>query len=133
MRRLGRAVTSSTLIVGFTVATVAGAHASVAGKSVTKFCEKAAAISATVPDTSSNDALIDAARDYAKEYKKLAKLASTKAIGNAVKTIAKYYARLAKSGDPNSQAANYTAKEVAAISTVSEYVPANCPGVVPST
>ena len=135
MRRLATAIASGMLIVGFTAATMPGAHASVPEKSVTKFCAKAAAISAAVPDVSSNDALIDAARDFANQYKKLAKLAPTKAVGNAVKTISKYYARVAKSGDPNSKAANYTSKELDAIPTVTEYVSANCApvGVAPST
>lgn len=137
MRRSVRAIAAVVLIAGLTAGTVAGAQASVAEKkSVKKFCEKVLKISQTFPDLSGgNDALIEAARDFAKLYKKLAKVAPTRALRDAAKSIAGYYERLADSGDPNSADANYTDEEIDAIATITQYNVSNCAasGVSPTT
>jgi hypothetical protein len=124
------------LIAGLTAGTSAGAQASVAEKgSVKKFCEKALEISNTIPESFDEAGLIAAARDLVKQYKKLAKAAPTGGLRKAAKTISKYYERVADSGDPNSEEANYSDKEVDAVSTLVEYNGTNCPaaGVVPTT
>ena len=79
MQRSVTACVGAALVVGLTLGTISSAQASVAdGKSAEEFCEKALAISKIVPESTDDAALIDAARGYVKEYKKLAKLATTK-------------------------------------------------------
>jgi hypothetical protein len=121
------------LVAGLTAGTIAGAQASVAEKSTKKFCETALAISSTVPDGVDDSALIETAEDFVKQYKKLAKQAPTGKLRKAAKVISKYYARIVESGDPNSEVANFTDKEVDAVSTITEYNITNCAdaGVTP--
>jgi hypothetical protein len=115
----------ATVVGGLVVASGGLAHAA---KSVEKFCEQAQAISQIVPDLSTEDGFADAAEQFAKAYKKLAKAAPEKDVRKAAKTVSKYYLRLAESGDPNSQDANYQDNEVEAVSTVTTYAAETCAG-----
>jgi hypothetical protein len=91
-------------------------------------------ISTTVPDVSGGD-YTQASRDFQRLYKKLAKAAPTGELRKAVKTVAKYYGRLAGGVDPTSEEASYTDAEVAAVTTITDYNINNCAaaGVVPAT
>ena len=136
MRRFVRACAELALITCLTVGTLASAQASVGEKSVKKFCTKVFAISTRVPDASGGvPAILEAAADFQKQYKKLAKLAPTKPLRTAVKLLSKYYGRLADSGDPYSEAASYTDAEAAAVETITAYAATDCvaAGVVPPT
>lgn len=127
MRRFVRGCVGTALIAALTVGTIGGAQASVAAKgSVQAFCEKAFEISNISPDGFDDAALIDAARGLVKEYKKLAKAAPNGELRKAAKTISKYYKRVAENG-PSSEEANYTDKEVAAVTTMTEFNIENCP------
>src|SRR5687768_11069807 len=116
------AVVTAGLIAGF----AATAPAAVSEKSVKKFCKKALAVQTTLARPVETDDVEDV-KNYASDaengLKKLAKLAPTKKLRKAVKTMAKHYGEIEDTGDPSGA---YSDPELDAIETITTYTQTTC-------
>jgi hypothetical protein len=122
MRRTVRAIVCMGLCAALGGALAGTASASVADKSVKKFCKRALAAGAdlTSVEGTTNE---DAAADLEKSFKKLAKLAPTRKIKKAAKKIAGYYGDLADGDTPD---ADLSTEYVEASGTFSTYLVEKC-------
>jgi hypothetical protein len=133
MRNLTKSIVVAVLTAGLVGAFTLSAPAAVAEKkSVKKFCTKLYKVQ-TDPDLTDTSDLQGSAENQAKAYKKASKLAPTKKIREATKTIAEYYERLSGLDDFSSPEANYKDEESEAIETLSTYVTTKCLKIVVTT
>ena len=132
MRRTTKPLLIALLTAGLIGGLIASAPAAGAAKSLRKFCEKAVEVETLGASSASGD-VADSAADLEKGLKQMAKLAPTKKVRKAVKTTAKYYGDIADAGDADK--VDYGQKQIAALSTIQEYVQAKCIplGITPTT
>lgn len=125
MRTTTKLLLTTALSTGLVGGLVSASPAFAAGNKE-KFCKATGTVTTDVTIDESGQLPEDAAADLEKGFKKLAKLAPTKKLKNATKTIAEYYGRIADGEGAEDVSEDFAKDYANATATFGTYVATKC-------